>query len=372
MLMHYRLTWESFDHLLPDDDLINVSIVPNALGVAADAVEFRLENASHLVGWKAIRVPDGEPHGSAWEIWVEGNHRADSVALWAHQVNNGQSLEFKKAKLFGVHTGMYDLGGLERLPGGSRVIFRWVRDAAEELRAWVEAFSLDLPRVDGRYQALTGQSFGAHLTMRNFTEVLPWNADTRIKLASDTPRDNTLWGLNRVDLPREVTFWQTVTFDFVATAPQTPGDYPFHWGLLEEGVERFGQRVIPTIAVRAAPPPPPPPPSTSGETVIELVQQPTSWFTYNGQSGDPSVSSQYPTPRHAVIAWLRNDSDATFYLIHEDRLGAQSALVPVGPRATLTAPFAQLDVEGVWQAQYRGAQSDAPANLHLTVAWRAP
>ncbi|NRD64117.1 hypothetical protein HRD49_20395 [Corallococcus exiguus] len=34
-----------------------------------------------------------------------------------------------KAKLFGIHTEMYSLGGLgDHLTGGDRVTFRWIRD----------------------------------------------------------------------------------------------------------------------------------------------------------------------------------------------------------------------------------------------------
>jgi hypothetical protein len=61
--------------------------------------------------------------------------KADSVDLAAHQVGNGQELEFKKAKFLGVHTGVYRLGGLGRLPPGSRVTFAWAQDRCPRLDA---------------------------------------------------------------------------------------------------------------------------------------------------------------------------------------------------------------------------------------------
>src|SRR4051794_39511791 len=110
---HVQLNWESFNGLLDDYDLINVRIDQGV--VAADSVEFRLESAPWITGWKAIRVPDGIH--SAWEIYVQDDRHSDAVSLYADQVANHQALEFKKAKLFGVHTGVYDLAGLERLQG---------------------------------------------------------------------------------------------------------------------------------------------------------------------------------------------------------------------------------------------------------------
>ena len=353
--------WESFDRLLSDYDLLNVTVEEDA--VPADVVDFRLETAPHITWWKAIRVPDGR--GSSWEIWTQDDRHSDSVALWAWQVANGQRLEFKKAKLFGVHTGMYELGGLERLMGGSRVTFRWVQDEEVDLEAAATGLTIGLPKgSDGRYRAAPGQVFTARLGWRSWTEYFPWSRDTRIRLASTHPADNTAWGLNRVDLSGQVVFWQTATFEFTATAPAAEGDYPFHWTLIQEGVRTFGPRAIPDVTVRQPAP-------SSGEMPLRLDQNAQSWITYDGAAGDPSVSPGYPEPRHATIAWVRNDTTARFYLFHADRRDAQSPPVLVPANATVTGALAGMEVEGLWQAQYRGAEATAPAQLGLTVGWQA-
>ncbi len=223
------VTWDSFNGLLPDYDLINVTIEVNA--VAANVVEFRLETTPHIDWWKAIRVPDGL--GSSWELWTKDDKHSDSVALWAHQVRNGQVLEFKKAKLFGVHTGVYDLGGLERLEGGTRVTFRWVQDAATYLSAVVHKVTVDLPEDAGTVVAQTGQTFHAEVQVRNLTSgddvTVPWNSDTRISLGSDNPRDNEIWGRNRVNCLDTVCYYQLAPFSFWRSAPLLPGSYRFCW-----------------------------------------------------------------------------------------------------------------------------------------------
>jgi len=118
---------------LPDGDRIVATIEDNALPEdpsAEAAVEFVL--ASALWWWKELNVPDGET-GSSWDIhtgarWNGGRRFSDRVALWAHQVNNGQVLTFRKAKTFGLVSSTYQLGGLERLAPRTRVTLTWLAD----------------------------------------------------------------------------------------------------------------------------------------------------------------------------------------------------------------------------------------------------
>jgi hypothetical protein len=121
--------------VLPDNDIITATIEENALGQdphAEPAVEFVL--ASDLWWWKELNVPDGET-GSSWNIHTGaggfwgGRRFNDSVALWAHQVRNGQILTFKKAKTLGLLSNTYKIGGLEQLPPLARVTFRWIQDS---------------------------------------------------------------------------------------------------------------------------------------------------------------------------------------------------------------------------------------------------
>jgi len=132
-----RVDWEQLQagELLYDNDVIRVEISPGALPPGPNgeaAVDFVL--TSQLWWGKWLNVPDGEGAGANWTIstgapWFGGRKFIDSVALWAHQVHNGQLLTFTKAKALGVAWPVYQLGGLERLSPNARVTFTWERDA---------------------------------------------------------------------------------------------------------------------------------------------------------------------------------------------------------------------------------------------------
>jgi hypothetical protein len=132
-----RIDWEQLRDpgtRLPDGDLIVATVAENALPqapAAEAAVDVWLH--SELWYWKELNVPDGE--GSDWNIHTGagtfgGRRFDDSVALWAHQVHNGQVLTFKKAKTLGLLSNTYILGQLDRLPPLSRVTFDWREDHA--------------------------------------------------------------------------------------------------------------------------------------------------------------------------------------------------------------------------------------------------
>ncbi|MEK6443732.1 hypothetical protein [Pseudonocardia sp. T1-2H] len=119
---------------LYDNDVITATITPNAMTPGPNgetAVDFVL--TSTLWWGKWLNVPDGEGTGANWTIstgapWFGGRKTVDSVALWSHQVRNGQLLTFSKAKGLGVAWPVYQLGGLESLQPNSRVTLTWVED----------------------------------------------------------------------------------------------------------------------------------------------------------------------------------------------------------------------------------------------------
>jgi len=120
------LTWESFSgQFLPDGDLIIVKIEENVPEIPANQVTFVLTASPTVTWWKAIQYTD--PDGS-WEIWTEGDRKSDSWSVEDVRVQDG-ALEFKKAKIAGVHTGMYVMAGLGKLRGQSRVTFAWMIDS---------------------------------------------------------------------------------------------------------------------------------------------------------------------------------------------------------------------------------------------------
>ena len=94
-----------------------------------DEIELVLELAPHKTWWKGIEVQDD--NGSfITEIGVQDRTKVASVRVRAEQLlSPGGYLVFKKAKAFGVHTGMYRLatGGLSEIRG-KRVHFFWYAD----------------------------------------------------------------------------------------------------------------------------------------------------------------------------------------------------------------------------------------------------
>ena len=89
-----------------------------------------------------------------------------------------------------------------------------------------------------------------------------WTATDQYKLGSQSPLDNTTWGLNRNKLPTPVVVSQSIaTFTFGISAPRTPGDFDFQWGMVREMVHWFGApSPVSRVHVSAKPPAPPPDP----------------------------------------------------------------------------------------------------------------
>jgi hypothetical protein len=107
-------------------DLIEYRIEPDAVG--ADIVDFRLEANDSRQWGKVLVLRDGL--GSQWDIKIDPSEGSfsDSNSLWAHQVKNGQTLSFWKAKQFGWKNWVLDIGSLEALAPGSRVVFTWLQN----------------------------------------------------------------------------------------------------------------------------------------------------------------------------------------------------------------------------------------------------
>jgi GH25 family lysozyme M1 (1,4-beta-N-acetylmuramidase) len=106
----------------------------------------------------------------------------------------------------------------------------------------------------------TGQTFTASITLKNNGGSIWTNTGANpYKLGSQTPQDNTIWGLSRVALPSSpINLSSNVTFSFTGTAPASGGTYTFAWKMLQEGVQWFGDTYTKSITVTV--------PGTSGGT----------------------------------------------------------------------------------------------------------
>jgi VCBS repeat protein len=86
-----------------------------------------------------------------------------------------------------------------------------------------------------------GQQVNVNVTYLNcsgstWTAATSVGAATGVKLGSQWPQDNNVWGASRVLLPASVPVGGEVTIRFTARAPTTAGTYNYQWGIVDEGV----------------------------------------------------------------------------------------------------------------------------------------
>jgi endonuclease/exonuclease/phosphatase family metal-dependent hydrolase len=98
---------------------------------------------------------------------------------------------------------------------------------------------------------LAGQRYEVSLTMKN-VGTNTWTAREGYRLGLQNPRDNTTWGIQRVDVPTNVPPGNETTFRFVITAPSIPKSYPFQWAMVQEGETWFGE-FSPNTSLSVAP-----------------------------------------------------------------------------------------------------------------------
>lgn len=92
-----------------------------------------------------------------------------------------------------------------------------------------------------------GGSYSVSVTMKN-TGSTPWTAPRLYRLGSQSPPDNSTWGMTRVYLTSDVLPGANATFNFSVIAP--PGmparpsgggtHYAFQWRMVQDGVAWFG------------------------------------------------------------------------------------------------------------------------------------
>jgi hypothetical protein len=86
---------------------------------------------------------------------------------------------------------------------------------------------------------VAGQSYPVSVTMTNSGTTI-WTSGGAYVLASQNPAENLIWGIKRVTPLAPVAPGGVVSFSFNVTAPVTPGNYNFQWGMLQDGVGPFG------------------------------------------------------------------------------------------------------------------------------------
>lgn len=84
-----------------------------------------------------------------------------------------------------------------------------------------------------------GQTAAVSVRMKN-TGTVTWSSAEGHQLGSQSPEDNSIWGLNRVDLDADVAVDSEYSFDFEITAPESPGLYDFRWRMLDDAGDNTG------------------------------------------------------------------------------------------------------------------------------------
>jgi Ig-like domain from next to BRCA1 gene len=117
------------------------------------------------------------------------------------------------------------VGPVTILPAGAQA------DAGNDSAALVSA---DVPR-----RMVSGQRYRVTLVVRN-TGTRAWRREHLVRLGSQEPENNLVWGPGRIDVPRDVEPGDTVPFTFDVVAPATSGEHAFSWRVVREGVAWVG------------------------------------------------------------------------------------------------------------------------------------
>lgn len=144
-------------------------------------------------------------------------------------------------------------GGIPGIPGNvDKDVFN---GSEEDLIAFASqgGYGATLDYVEAPETVLAGESFEVRLTYTNSGGVA-WDASTKVGTTEprDRPSDfhDASWaGDNRPAVVEgAVDLGQSYTFTFTMKAPQTPGAYVEHFGLVEEGVAWFADQGGPADA----------------------------------------------------------------------------------------------------------------------------
>ncbi len=93
-----------------------------------------------------------------------------------------------------------------------------------------------------------GTRYTVTVTMQNTGET-GWRSANLYRLGSVNPKDNTTWGISRVELPATTLPGERATFRFTVTAPRQRGNHNFQWKMVEDRIEWFGE-LTPNLVIR--------------------------------------------------------------------------------------------------------------------------
>lgn len=257
------ISWNDFGTVLPADcDMINAKVENNVNSSAI--VEFVLDTGANIGWYKGLQIVDNT--NQQYLVASTGASSHTSTFLPTPFVSGG-FIRFEKARILGVHTGVYDLIDLTMLRGGDRVTFSWIQDACQA--HW---FSLDTKQSTAVPTWMTPGSTArlTYVVNTNSTELSPefhWQLFERSGYAFTVP-----W----IPVTTYVPAQSQVSFDITLTAPMTEGLYELDLGLGQKNGLANPLGIVPIQVRYQEPKPPPPPPPPAMVTVPDVVGQPAT------------------------------------------------------------------------------------------------
>ena len=197
---------------------------------------------------------------------------------------------------------------------------------------------------------LAGQRYNVSVSLLNAGSST-WTPETRHRLASDNPIDNTVWGGNRVFLTGLVAPGAVGQFNFSVRAPASNGPVNFQWRMVQEAVSFFGQPSlnVPVLVQSSH--------TTSAVPVSVLAPAAVTAGQPFAASVTMRNSGTAPWPDGAIVALtaINPANNATWGITS----APLTAAVPSGGTATfalnLTAPATAGSQPFQWQLAWSGS-----------------
>lgn len=104
-------------------DIVKVEVIPDSVPIDQVGLTLKVTNANPT-WWKAVNL-------GGFETWTQDARQSSSITIPVTALPNSPTLEIKKAKIFGVHTGVETIT-LPNAPftyGGCTLSFDWAKDS---------------------------------------------------------------------------------------------------------------------------------------------------------------------------------------------------------------------------------------------------
>ena len=127
-------------------------------------------------------------------------------------------------------------------------------------------------QVDMKSSMALSGTYSARVTMKNEGSST-WFANQIYRLGTLSTENNTVWGLNRVTVDKDVLPGQSYTFTIPVKAPAVDGAYHFQWRMVQELIQWFGNPTDDLVVIVGNP---------TGPATVSLAATPTNTRVASG------------------------------------------------------------------------------------------